>query len=178
MFIKIILSRKFYDPRKKKLFVPTLIRFNIFYVGFKNSTQVLLCMALQPWSSTKLIKFCICVGNICFTVKFNLQTALCCCFALKKKKHLIYATPAAKIKSILIFCKLFSINTYGYSFTNTITKMIDCSVQFDRDHDTLELERVVINNYFAYSICERTSQVFFNLGVHPENAKVRALGQT
>ena len=52
---------------------------------------------------------------------------------------MIYATPAAKIKILLIFFILFSLYTCEYSFNNTITIMPDSSVQFEPGHDNLEL---------------------------------------
>ena len=48
----------------------------------------------------------------------------------------LYATQTAKMKSILIFFKLFSVYTCEYSFANTITKRADWSVQFYRGHTT------------------------------------------
>ena len=88
---------------------------------------------------TELIKFCICVGNMylfCLAQQHIKIEPLNCIVLLlwRRKKHMIYATQAAKIENILIFFKLFSFYTCEYSFTHTITKMVDWAVQFDRSH--------------------------------------------
>ena len=76
------------------------------------SLSVTVTIISYGHDQTELIKFCISIGNICYaqhsnTSKFNFK--LHCIVVVKKKRTLIYATQAAKIKSILIFFKLQSI---------------------------------------------------------------------
>ena len=59
---------------------------------------------------------------------------------------MIYAMQAAKIKKCFdILQTLLSVYTREYSFTDTITKMADLSVQFDCGHATKA------NSYIYYS---------------------------
>ena len=67
----------------------------------------------------------------------SIEHSYCIVFLLwRRKGHMIYAMQVAKIKSILIFFKFFSVFMCVYCFVNTITKMANSSVQFDRVHAT------------------------------------------
>ena len=73
---------------------------------------------------------------------------------------MIYAMQAAKIEKYFdILQTLLSVYTREYSFTNTITKMADLSVQFDCGHAT------ILNTIHIATVLQLFNRVEFSVNI-------------